>query len=411
VLVNCDRKAENELFLPGFALVGRLLPGDTVARQAGVLPGDVVVAVNGHGFRRFKPDYKPENAKVLTGGGNAPPDLDHAVVEPGTGYEQLLAKIKALKASGETFTLTLERYGWDARPLSWFRFLQARDGNVMDAMALLQAHESWKTTTFPIALQTPGLQAILRTKAVSEIDIGASVPAAVAQDNDGGIGGGAAGVVSVPTVYVNYAKLLELQTSGDVTGDDVVAAFVIFTERMLARNSDVRSPKTTQFIDLSGVSLSVSGFRVDTLKKIYGVFEPNYPETLHKMVMYPVSSVLVRSLSKRFFAFPSFFLLPRRAMLHFFSFLCISFLARLLSLSPAHSHLSLPLKKATTSRTMLSFVNERTQKKFLITNDLGAVCDQLGWDRTEIEACGGISEFMHKHEKAGTPMIVDADGS
>ena len=70
----------------------------------------------------------------------------------------------------------------------------------------------------------------------------------------------------------------------------MVSAFVIFTERMLAKNADARAPKTTQFIDLSGVSLS-SGFRVDTLKKIYNVFEPNYPETLHKMVMYPVSSV------------------------------------------------------------------------------------------------------------------------
>jgi CRAL/TRIO domain len=280
VLVNCDKKAENELFLPGFAIVGRLLPGETVAREAGVMPGDVLVAVNGHGFRRFKPDYKLEEVTVLTTPGSASTpavELDHAVVEPGSAYEQMLAKIKALKASGETFTLTLERYKWDARPLSWFRFLQARDNNVMDAMTLIQTHETWKASTFPIPLQTPGLQTIMRTKAVSEIDIEAS-------DGESSL--------SVPTVYVNYAKLLELQTSGDITGDDVVSAFVIFTERMLAKNADSPTPKTTQFIDLSGVSLS-SGFRVDTLKKIYNVFEPNYPETLHKMVMYPVSSVLV----------------------------------------------------------------------------------------------------------------------
>jgi hypothetical protein len=56
---------------------------------------------------------------------------------------------------------------------------------------------------------------------------------------------------------------------------------------------------------------------------------------------------------------------------------------------------------------MLSFVNERTQKKFLITNDLAAVCNELGWDQSEIDSCGGISEFMHKHEKAGTSMIMD----
>jgi hypothetical protein len=58
---------------------------------------------------------------------------------------------------------------------------------------------------------------------------------------------------------------------------------------------------------------------------------------------------------------------------------------------------------------MLSFVNERTQKKFLITNDLAAVCKDLGWNQSEIEDCGGMTEFMHKHEKAGTSMIMDDD--
>lgn len=58
---------------------------------------------------------------------------------------------------------------------------------------------------------------------------------------------------------------------------------------------------------------------------------------------------------------------------------------------------------------MLSFVNERTQKKFLITNDLAAVCKDLGWNQAEIEDCGGMTEFMHKHEKAGTSMIMDDD--
>jgi hypothetical protein len=87
-----------------------------------------------------------------------------------------------------------------------------------------------------------------------------------------------------------------MQTAGEITAEDVVAAFVIFTERMLAKAKDPRNPKTCQFIDLSGVGIT-SGFRVETLKKIYKVFEPNYPETLFKMVMYPVSTLMVRIVS------------------------------------------------------------------------------------------------------------------
>ena len=56
---------------------------------------------------------------------------------------------------------------------------------------------------------------------------------------------------------------------------------------------------------------------------------------------------------------------------------------------------------------MLSFVNEKTQKKFLITNDLDKVCTELGWNKAEVEECGDIVDFMHKHEKAGTSMIFD----
>ena len=54
---------------------------------------------------------------------------------------------------------------------------------------------------------------------------------------------------------------------------------------------------------------------------------------------------------------------------------------------------------------LLSFVNEQTQKKFVITDNLEVVCKELGWDKTEVEACGGVTDFMHKHEKAGSAMI------
>lgn len=106
-------------------------------------------------------------------------------------------------------------------------------------------------------------------------------------------------------------------------------------------------------VDLSGVTIT-SGFRVDMLKHIYNVFEPNYPETLNKMVMYPVSNVLAK-----------------------------------------------------TARTLLNFVNETTQRKFVITSSLQVVCEELNWDIHEVEACGGVTEFMHKHETAGNDLILE----
>lgn len=62
---------------------------------------------------------------------------------------------------------------------------------------------------------------------------------------------------------------------------------------------------------------------------------------------------------------------------------------------------------ATTARTLLNFVNEKTQRKFVITNSLAVVCEELGWDQKEVESCGGVAEFMHKHENAGTRLILE----
>lgn len=325
------------MFSPGFAQIGRLLEGETVARKAGVQVGDVIVAVNGSGFRRFAPDYDENKVTNVTQNGNGSKDSaanDNAVMHMGQGeaYSALLTKIKTVKSAGSPpLVLSLERYTWDARVNSWPRFLEAREGNVPEAMKLLQDHEAWKSQVLPIDLTRDGIQEVLRLKAVAEIDVGNNEDAP-------------------PTVYVNFAKLL---VADGIASDDVVKAFIIFTEMLLARCKDPRFPKTNQFIDLSGVSMS-SGFRVDLIRKIYDVFEPNYPETLGKMVMYPVSTML-----------------------------------------------------STTAKTLLTFVNEKTQKKFVLSSSLAQVCEELGWDQKEVEECGGVTEFMHKHEAAGADLILE----
>lgn len=327
------------MFSPGFASIGRLLDGDTVARKAGVQVGDVIVAVNGSGFRRFAPDYDESKVTYVgSNGGNGKGHNgvanDNAVMHMGQGeaYSALLTKIKTVKSAGSPpLVLSLERYTWDARVNSWPRFLEAREGDVPAAMKLLQDHEAWKTKILPIDLTRDGIQEVLRLKAIAEIDV----------DSSG---------THPPTVYVNFAKLL---VADGIASEDVVKCFIIFTEMLLARSKDPRFPKANQFIDLTGVSMS-SGFRVELIRKIYEVFEPNYPETLGKVVMYPISTML-----------------------------------------------------STTAKTLLSFVNDNTRKKFVLSSSLTEVCDQLGWDQTEVEECGGVTEFMHKHESAGAGFLLE----
>lgn len=278
-LVNCDRpeEADANMFSPGFASIGRVLPGDTVAQRAGVKVGDIIVAVNGQGFRRFAPDY--DEAEVIKlnkidkaddgggggGGGGGGDDgddddangdngakngstkngddygecndpvaneveLDHRIVPSGSAYEQLLACIKSVKAAGDPpLLLSLERYDWDARPHSWRRFLEAHDGKVPDAMTMLQEHESWKAKYFPIDLATSGLQNILKSKAVCEVVHGDSN-----LEN------------FPPTLYVNYSAVTSMIAAGKAAAEDVTNAFIIFTERMLRKDKDPRSPKTCQ---------------------------------------------------------------------------------------------------------------------------------------------------------------------
>lgn len=247
---------DDSMFYPGFATIGKLLKGETVARKFGVQVGDCIVAVNGQGFRRFAPDYKEEDILLLNDEDNAVTvKLDNAVVPPGDAYNQLLAKIKAIKAAAPDppLILTLERYGWDARCNSWPRFLVARENKVPDAMMMQQQHEQWRSETFPIDLTKDGLQEIFKQKAISEINTG------FLKDFP-------------PTVYINYGKLQTMEKAGEVTSDEILEAFIIFTERMLAESADPRKPQTCQFIDLTGVSIT-GGFRVESLKRIYRVFE------------------------------------------------------------------------------------------------------------------------------------------
>ena len=282
------------------------------------------------------------------------------VVPPGKAgevYTQLLSKIreiKTLQSPTNPLLISLERYMWDSRVHSWSRFLSARNGNVPAAMTMIQAHERWRNEFFPIDLTEPSLQKLLKVHAVSEIDIANHNNSnGNNNNNEGGEKEEEEEEHIVPVVYIDFAKLQEMGAESESLSNDVVKAFVVYTETLLSKSPDPRSPKTSQFVDLTGVSLK-QGLQPGVLKKLYATFEPNYPETLEKMVLYPVPRIMVRAVN-----------------------------------------------------AMLSFVNEHTRKKFIITDDLVLVCKELGWNLKEIETCGSINGYMKKHLKHGLSFVFD----
>ncbi len=209
----------------------------------------------------------------------------------GEAYNALIREIKEIKTANDPnnpLVLSLERYGWDNRVNSWPRFLAARKNNVPNAMKTIQAHEQWKQTTFPMDLRRPGLRVILNSKAIAEVEF----------EN----------VVTPPTVCVLFSKLLSMD--GTVASvHDMLDAFIIYTEILLAKASDPSRPQVNQFIDVTDVNMR--NLKASILTEIYTTFEPNYPETLNKMVMYPVPKAMVRfkktfSVVNLFIFFPSF---------------------------------------------------------------------------------------------------------
>ena len=432
-LANHDNGLTNEMFIPGYASVGGMLdspPGGgamgganegttaaaaaatttttTLARRCGVRVGDVIVAVNWTGYRRFPPDFDDDALVGVTegldlidladsgeeegggeedkkeeedggggggGGGQTteeecPKSLEMEQNErdarrkrddaksrvitsarPGESYGKLLQRIRDAKSAmdpRDPLVLSLERYTWDSRVHSWSRFLSARGGNVPAAMTLIQSHERWRSEFFPIDLTEPGLQGLLRGRAVSVIDH-------LAASADGGSGGGAGEEdAKAPVVYIDFAKLQRMGAESDSISADVVKAFVVYTETLLSKAPDPRRPKTSQFVDLSGVSIK-NGLQPGVLRKLYATFEPNYPETLERMVLYPVPRLMVRAVN-----------------------------------------------------AMLSFVNEHTREKFVITDDLDLVCRELGWDAVEVGGCeGGVNGYMKKHLRHGSSFVFD----
>jgi hypothetical protein len=99
------------MFSPGFAQIGRLLEGETVARKSGVKVGDIIVAVNGAGFRRFASDFDESEVTNLSKDSYITNDNNVLHLGRGEAYDALLTKIKTIKSAGSPpLVLSLERW-------------------------------------------------------------------------------------------------------------------------------------------------------------------------------------------------------------------------------------------------------------------------------------------------------------
>jgi hypothetical protein len=508
-------------FYPGYALVGGYTDdndNDNDGPYRNVIrPGDMIIAINGRGFRRFAYQEGDEDEIEMeievntinnTNSNNtteitippptntmmAPVELDHAVVPPGTmAYRQLLEKIKAVQlASGDPpLTLTLIRYDWDARPFAWRRFLLAaeavssstlssslsslsttisstttttpikKNNNVVpEALRRHQNHLQWRNETFPVDISSPGVQAIFSTRTIASIHRTTNTTDDNEDEHENGTDTSAAtdtaaagdhhhhhnknNVAVVPVVYVNYGRLLRLlEPAGTITATDVRHALLVVTEQMLAAScnggggGDPRFPSVTLLIDVSSVSsssqsLSSDGagaggsvtalstlfqptvLRVDLWRDLYRTFEPNYPETLHQLIVYPVNAVLVRcftivlcirfvglvrlvDLVWYYIPFYSGVSLQQRDLggdiLIFVD--CMGLICLLLALV-------LVLIQAKTVRALLqTFVNDTTRRKLVLAVDATQACQALRWDADRVTAAGGIQAYVHAHCRAG----------
>jgi len=65
-----------------------------------------------------------------------------------------------------------------------------------------------------------------------------------------------------------------------------------------------------------------------------------------------------------------------------------------------------------TARSLLGFVSEKTQSKFVITNSLETVCENLNWKVEMVESAGGLHEFVQSLARVEDSMLFsDAGGS
>ena len=354
----------------------RLVDGDSLARRAGAIPGDCIVCVNGEGYRRFPPDYPDKELEHLNG---EPEELTEEQVllrsetltafAVGEHYNTILQIIKDIKAASDPenpLILQLERHGWDAKAHSLLRFLTSTNFDVVDAMGMLEQHEQWREAFFPIDLTAHSLQQTIALGAISEVCID----------------------VDAPTIYINYAKVLNATFMDESTKkhlmlvdfaavkkwpkvEDAVTTMIMYMELLLGRAPDPTKPKVCHLIDLSSLKVT-KDLNVDLIRAIYETLEAQYPETLSKIILYPIDAKLVKH---------------------------------------KVSGLYKPTESFILKSLLEGIVSKKTQDKFVITDSLDVVCEELGWGSKEaVEDAGGLEGFVFHHNNlAKEYMLLDAE--
>lgn len=364
-LRSSDPLATGTALIPCYAFINDVVKGSQ-GDKGGVKVGDGVIAISGVEFSRKapaltfsapSPTKTPGGLTTIVSEGNLADSnsssegsdfvhVPNAGVNTGTNtsnsqelghvdessYEDLMVAIKSHDRKESPLVITFQRYHWSSDELAWSRFLTARDFDLDSSKAMIKQQQLWRKENLPVDRLDPGIVRVLNSGGVGSV---LHPPALITSpDNDD---------TSTPNpfLYVNLASIqslnAEMLAEGNENGSDlIVKAFVSLTEECLDASPNPSAPKVSQLIDLGSIGLN---FSPSILKQVYQVFESNYPETLNHFIIYPVNRFVAAGIYG-----------------------------------------------------VLSFINEKTRKKFIVTDRIEVVCEHLGLREDEVGP--DLGEFM-----------------
>jgi hypothetical protein len=151
----------------------------------------------------------------------------------------------------------------EIKHLDLHRFLKAREFNEAKATAMLETHRQWRIDTLPI-VKTVEVQESLAKRRYYYL----------CQDE-----------ADRPVIYIQFQRFMNEEHDVDAE----INAYLWLIENEVFSKMKEGGPQTcTVLIDVQGITSPPTAF----LTKFNAIFEANYPERLHKTVIFPVPWLL-----------------------------------------------------------------------------------------------------------------------
>jgi hypothetical protein len=146
----------------------------------------------------------------------------------------------------------------DVGPVDLQRFLKARKNDEAKATDMITKHLTWRADTLPI--EKAEIQESLDTRRYYYL----------CQDAE-----------DRPVVYIHFQRFMREKYDADI---EIKAYIWLIENEIIPQMSEAGPQSWTVLIDVQGIRSPPISF----LTKLNSVFEANYPERLHKTIMFPV---------------------------------------------------------------------------------------------------------------------------